>query len=156
MHSTLPSDIRRSTFRLAVAGVIVGLAIPLLPVFGEGGQLKFIFSLGLPVRLLITYLFQELGSALVAVVGIWFLKRDRAGPAGGIFLAVGLVVAIGVAGDVFVTAPHFGRWQTDVVLALETVEAILLTLAGSRAISVVSKVPTGESPPPESRSLIGD
>jgi hypothetical protein len=43
-----------------------------------------------------------------------------------------------------------------VVLALETVEAILLMLAGSRAIGVVSEVQTGESPPPESRSLIGD
>jgi len=156
MHSTLPSDIRRSTLRLAVGGVIVGLAIPLLPVFGEGGQLKFIFSLGLPVRLLITYLLQEWGSALVAVVGIWFLRRDRAGPAGGVFLAVGLVVAIGVAGDVLVTTPHFGRWQTDVVLAFETVQAVLLMLAGSHAIAVVSEVRTGGSPPPESRSLFDD
>jgi hypothetical protein len=65
-------------------------------------------------------------------------------------------VAIGVAGEVLVTAPHFGRWQYDVVLALETVEAILLTLAGSRAIAFVSEVQTGESPPPESRSLIND
>jgi hypothetical protein len=44
MHRTLPSDIRRSTFGLAVAAVIVGLAIPLLPLFGEGGRLEFIFS----------------------------------------------------------------------------------------------------------------
>jgi hypothetical protein len=44
MRSTLPSDVRRSTFRLAVAAVIVGLAIPLLPVFGEGGLGAFIFS----------------------------------------------------------------------------------------------------------------
>jgi hypothetical protein len=156
MHSTLPSDIRRSTLRLAVPGVIVGLAIPLLPVFGEGGRLEFIFSQGLSVRFLIFYALRWWGSALVAVVGIWFLKRDRAGPAGGVFLAMGLVVAIGTAGDVIVTAPHFGRWQTDVVLALETVEAILLMLAGSRAISVVSEVQTGGSPPPESRSLIDD
>ena len=56
MHSTLPSDIRGSTLRLAVAAVIVGLAIPLLPLFGEGGRLKFIFSQGLPVRFLIVYL----------------------------------------------------------------------------------------------------
>jgi len=111
MHSTLPSDIRRSTLRLAVAAVIVGLAIPLLPVFGEGGRLAFIFSQGLPVRFLIIYLLRWWASALVAVVGIWFLKRDRAAPAGGVFLAVGLVVAIGVAGEVLVTAPHFGRWQ---------------------------------------------
>jgi hypothetical protein len=157
MHSTLPSDIRRSTLRLAVAGVIVGLAIPLLPVFGEGGRLAFIFSQELPVRFLIFYLLRWWASASVAVVGIsWFWKRDRAGLAGGVFLAVGLVVAIGVVGEVLVMAPHFGRWQTDVVLALETMEAILLILAGSRAISVVSEVRTRESPPPESRSLIGD
>ena len=156
MHSTLPSDVRRSTLRLAVAAVIVGLAIPLLPVFGEGGLGAFIFSQGLRVRFLIVYLLRWWGSALVAMVGIWFLKRDRPGPAGGMFLAVGLVVAIGVAGDVLVTAPHFGRWQTDVILALETVEAILLTLAGSHAIAGASEVRTGGSPPPESRSLIDD
>jgi hypothetical protein len=77
MRSTLPSDVRRSTFRLAVAAVIVGLAIPLLPVFGEGGLGAFIFSQGLPVRLLILYSPRWWGSVLVAMVGIWFLKRDR-------------------------------------------------------------------------------
>jgi hypothetical protein len=156
MHSTLPSDVRRSILRLAVGAVIVGLAIPLLPVFGEGGLGAFIFSLDLPVRLLILYSIRWWGSALVAVVGIWFLKHDRPGPAGGVFLAVGLVVAIGVAGEVLVTAPHFGRWQTDVILALETVEAILLMLAGSRAVAGASEVGTDGSPPPESRSLIRD
>jgi hypothetical protein len=155
MDSTLPSDIR-STLRLAVAAVIVGLAIPLLPVFGEGGRGPFIFSQGLGARFLIVYLLRYWASAVVAMVGIWFLKRDRAGPAGGVFLAVGLVVAIGVAGEGLVTAPHFGRWQYDVVLVLETVEAILLMLAGSRAIAVVSEDRPGGSPPPESRSLIDD
>jgi hypothetical protein len=156
MYSTLPSDIRRSTLRLAVAAVIVGLAIPLLPVFGEGNLGPFIFSQGLPVRFLIVYLLRYWASAVVAMVGIWFLKRDRAGPAGGVFLALGLVVAIGTAGDILVTAPDFGRWQTDLILALGTVEAILLTLAGSRAIAGVSEVRTGESPPPESRSVIDE
>jgi hypothetical protein len=155
MHSTLPSDIRRSTLRLAVAAVIVGLAIPLLPLFGEGGRLAFIFSQELPVRFLIVYLLVWWASALVAVLGIWFLKRDWAGPAGGVFLAVGLVVGIKAAGDVLIAAPHFGRWQYDVILALGTVEAFLLTLAGSRAIAVVSKAQTGESPPPD-RSLVDD
>ena len=94
----MPSDIRRSPVHLAVAGVIVGLAIPLLPLFGEGGRLAFIFSQGLPVRFLIVYLLRWWASALVAVVGIWLLKRDRAGPAGGVFLAVGLVVPSGPLG----------------------------------------------------------
>lgn len=142
MHSTSPSEVRRSTLRLAVAAVIVGLAIPLLPVFGEDGP--FIFLLGLPVRVVVVYLLRWWGSALVAGVGIWFLKRDRSGPAGGIFLAVGLGAAIGIAGEVLVTAPHFGRWQTDVVLSLETVQAVLLMLAGLRAIGITRE--TGESP----------
>jgi hypothetical protein len=106
--------------------------------------------------LLIPFFLVWWGSASVAVVGIWFLKRDRAGPAAGVFLAVGLVVAIGVAGQVLVTAPHFGHWQSDVILALETAEAVLLMLAGSRVITVVREPQTGESQPPESRSLIGD
>ena len=146
MRSTLPPDIRRSSFSLAVAAVIVGLAIPLLPLFGEDG-LAFIFSQGLPVRFLVIYLLKWW--ALVAVVGIWFLKRDRPVPAGGVFLGVGLVVAIGTAGEVLVAAPHFGQWNYDVVLALQIVEAILLTLAGSRVIAGVSEVRTGESPPPD-------
>ena len=155
MRSTLPPDIRRSSFSLAVAAVIVGLAIPLLPLFGERG-LEFIFSQELPVRFLIVYFLRWWASALVAVVGIWFLKRDRPVPAGGVFLGVGLVVAIGTAGEVLVAAPHFGQWNYDVVLALETVEAILLILAGSRAIAGVSEVQTGGSSPPDSGSLIDD
>ena len=146
MNSTIPSDVRRSILRPAVAAVIVGLAIPLLPLFGGDG-LAFIFSQGLPVRFLIIYLLKWWATALVGVVGIWFLKRDRTGPAGGVFLAVGLVVAIGTAGEVLVAAPHFGQWKYDVVLALQIVEAILLTLAGSRVIAGVSEVRTGEPPP---------
>src|SRR4030095_10165445 len=100
------------------------------------------------------YLLRYWASAVVAMVGIWFLKRDRAGPAGGVFLALGLVVAIGTAGDVLVTAPHFARWKTDTILALGSAEAFILMLAGSHALAGVSEVPTGGSPP-ESRSLIG-
>jgi hypothetical protein len=107
------------------------LAIPLLPVFGGGGLGAFIFSQGLGVRFLSVYLLRWWGSALVAMVGIWSLKGDLAGPGGGVFLAVGLVVAIFAAGDVIATAPHFDRWQTDVLVALQIVAAILLTLAGS-------------------------
>jgi hypothetical protein len=153
MHSASPSDIRGSTLLLAAVAVIVGLAIPLLPLFGDQSP-EFIFSHVLSWRLLIPFFLVWWTSALVAVVGIWFLKRDRAGPAGGVFVAVGLVVAIGIAGNVLAIAPHFGQWQYDVLLALETVEAILLILAGMRAFEITRE--TGESPPPESRSLIGD
>jgi hypothetical protein len=63
-----------------------------------------------------------------------------------VFLAVGLVVAIGIAANVLAIAPHFGQWQYDVLLALETAEAILLILAGMRAFEITRE--TGESPPP--------
>ena len=65
----------------------------------------------LPLRFLIVYLLRWWGSALLAVVGILLLKRDRAGPAGGVFLAVRLVGAIGTDGVVLVTARPFGQWQ---------------------------------------------
>jgi hypothetical protein len=156
MDSPVPSDSRRSTLRLVVTAVIVGLAIPLLPIWWEGDRGPFIFSLGITWGFLIVYLLRWWGSTLVAVVGVWFLKRDRPGPAGGVFLGVGLVMAIGIAEDVLATALAFGHWQTDVVLALSTVEAILLILAARRAFAMVSKAQAGESPPPESRSLIGD
>src|SRR4029453_17617748 len=110
MHSSSPSDIRGSTLRLAVAAVVVGLAIPLLPLFGDQSP-EFIFSHGLPWRLLIPFLLNWWASALAAVVGISFVKRDRPDCAGGVFLAVGIVVAIGIAGNVLAIAPHFGGWQ---------------------------------------------
>ena len=155
MRSTSsPSDIRRLTLRLAVAAVIVGLAIPLLPIWGEGGWAPFLFSQGFGVRFLILYLLRWWGSVLVAGVGIWFLMRDRPAPAGGVFLAVGLLTAIGIAGEIIATAPHFGRWQTDVLLAFETLEAILLILAGLRALEITPG--TAESSAGGTRSLIGD
>jgi hypothetical protein len=80
MHSTSTSDTRRSILRFVVAAVIVGLAIPLLPLFGEGGRLDFIFSSGLPWRFLVVYLLRWWVSALVALFGIWLLMRDRGVP----------------------------------------------------------------------------
>jgi hypothetical protein len=125
---------RRSILRLAVVGVLVAFVIPLLPVYGAEGRLTFIFSLGLPARGLIEYLFGQWNSAIVVVAGIWFLGRDRVGIAGGIFAATALGLTISIAVQILATAPHFAHWQTDVVLGLEIIEAILLGLAAGRAI----------------------
>jgi len=54
--------------------------------------------------------------------------------AGGAFAAVALGLAITITTQVLVTAPHFGRWQTDLVLALEIAQTILLALAAARAL----------------------
>jgi hypothetical protein len=56
------------------------------------------------------------------------------GVAGGVFAAVALGLAITIVAQILATAPHFGHWQTVVVLMLEIVQAILLTLAAARAI----------------------
>jgi hypothetical protein len=129
------------------------MADPLPPAFRGGGRLKFAGSPGA----ILDRTPSGGGTALWwRWSGIWFLRTRPGGPAGGVFLAVGLVVAIGVAGKVLIAARHFGRWQYDVILALETAEAILLMLAGSHANSVVSEFQAEGSPAPESRSLIGD
>jgi hypothetical protein len=135
MQTVPRSDPRGAIVRLAVAAALVALAIPLLPVYGFGGRPTFVFSLALPVRGLIEYFVGRWDSAIVVTAGILFLRRDQLGVAGGAFAAVALGLAITTATHVVVTAPHFGRWQTDVVLSLEIVQTILLALAAARAIS---------------------
>lgn len=134
MQKVSRSDLRPEIVRLAVAAVLVALVIPLLPVYGSGGHLTFVFSLGFPLRWLIEYFIGRWNSAIVVAVGILFLRRDRLSVAGGAFAAVALGLAITTAMQVVDTAPHFGRWQTDVFLALEIVQTILLVLAAARAI----------------------
>jgi hypothetical protein len=71
---------------------------------------------------------------VVVAVGILHLRRDRVGVAGGLFLAAAMIVAIALIQQVLQTAPHFGRWQTDLILVLEIIEGGLLALAAVRAI----------------------
>jgi hypothetical protein len=134
MQTVPRSDLRRAIVRFAVAAVLVGLVIPLLPVYGTGGQLRFVFSLGFPLRWLIEYFLGRWTSAIVVAAGILFLRRDQLSVAGGAFAAVALSLAIMTAMEIVDTAPRFGRWQTDVVLALEIAQTILVALAAARAI----------------------
>jgi hypothetical protein len=134
MQTVQRSDLRRAIVRLVVAAVLVALVIPLLPVYGFGGQLTFVFSFGLPLRGLISLFLGRWSGAIVVMAGIVFLRRDQLSVAGGAFAAVALGLAITLATQVIETAPHFGRWQTDLVLALEIAQTILLALAAARAI----------------------
>jgi hypothetical protein len=136
MQTVPRSDLRYAIVRLAVAAALVAIVIPLLPVYGFGGQLTFVFSFGLPLRGLISLFLGRWSGAIVVTAGIAFLRRDRLGVAGGIFGAVALGLLIMIFTQILETAPHFGRWQTDVVLALEIVQTILLALAAAQAISV--------------------
>ena len=116
---------------------LIAVLLPLLPLYGGGSGL-FIFSQGLPLPVLISFLLAWWTNAVVVPVGILYLERDRLGVAGGVFLAVALTLAITITRQVLDTAPHFGRWQTDLVLVFEVIVGGLLALAAVRAIGARS------------------
>jgi len=128
--------IRREIIRLATGAALIAVLLPLLPLYGGGSE--SIFSLGLPLRGLISFLLGWWTNAAVAAVGMLYLRRDRVGVAGGVFVAVALALAITIIRQVLDTAPHFGRWQTVLVLVLEIIECGLLALAAVRAIGARS------------------
>lgn len=88
--------------------------------------------------MLISFLLAWWTNAAVVAVGILYLERDRLGVAGGVFLAVALTLAITITRQVLDTAPHFGRWQTDLVVVLEIIVGGLLAFAAVRAIGARS------------------
>lgn len=133
MQTTPRTKPHRDIARLAIGAALIAFLMPLLPLYGDGSGL-FIFSQGLSPRLLISFLLVWWTNAVVVAVGILYLMRDRVGVAGGLFLAAALTVAIAIIEQVLQTAPHFGRWQTDLVLVLEIIQGGLLALAAVRAI----------------------
>jgi len=133
MQTTPRTKPPREIGRLAIGAALIAFLLPLLPLYGDGSGL-FIFSQGWPLRLLIFFLLIWWTNGLVVAVGILYLKRDRVGVAGGLFLAAAMTVAIAIVQLLLQTAPHFGRWQTDLVLVLEIIEGGLLALAAVRAI----------------------
>ena len=133
MPTTPRTEPRREIGRLAIGAGLIAFLLPLLPLYGDGSG-PFIFSSALPVRYLISFLLVWWTNAVVVAVGILYLGRDRVGVAGGLFLAAALTVAIAIIEQVLQTAPHFDRWQTDLVLMLEIIEGGLLALAAVRAI----------------------
>jgi hypothetical protein len=135
MPTTPRTKPHREIARLALWAGSIAILLPLLPLYGDGSG-PFIFSSGLSLRFLISFLLIWWTNAVVVAVGILYLKRDRVGVAGGLFLAAALTVAIGIIEQLLQTAPHFGRWQVDVVLVLEIIEGGLLALAATRAIGV--------------------
>ncbi|HEY3213341.1 MAG TPA: hypothetical protein VGL16_09100 [Actinomycetota bacterium] len=133
MQTTPGTKPHREIGRLAIGAAFIAFLLPLLPLYGDGSGL-FIFSHGLELRLLISFLLVWWTNVVVVAVGILYLKRDRVGVAGGLFLGAAMTVTIAIIEQVLQTAPHFGLWQTDVVLVLEIIECGLLALAAVRAI----------------------
>ena len=137
MQTTPRTKPHRDIARLAIWAALIAVTLPLLPLYGDGSG-PFIFSSALPLRYLISFLLVWWANAVVVAVGILYLRQDRVGVAGGLFLAAALTVAIAIIEQVLQTAPHFGRWQTDLVLVLEIIEGGLLALAAVRAIGARS------------------
>jgi hypothetical protein len=136
-QTTERSDVHRELVRLAIGAAVISLLLPLLPFYGGGSE--FVWSLGLPLRGLISVFLGWWTNAAVVAVAILFLRRDDLlGAAGGVFVALALTLAITITRQVLETAPHFGSWQTDVFLILEIIEGLLLTLAAVRAIGARS------------------
>jgi hypothetical protein len=132
------TDPHEDIVRLAIAAAVIAFLLPLLPVYGLGSGVEFIFSMGLPLRGQISFFLGGWANAAVVAVGILFLRQGRLGSAGGVFTAVALILAIFIARQVLETAPHFGQWQTDLVLTLEILQSVLLALAAVRAIGARS------------------
>jgi hypothetical protein len=133
MQTTPGTELRREIVRFAIGAALIAFLVPLLPLYGGS-----IFSVGLPLRGLISYFLGWWTNTAVVAVGILYLRRDRVGVAGGVFLAVALTLGITITGQVLQTAPHFGRWDTDLLLILEIIEGVLLALAAVRAIGARS------------------
>ncbi|MGH2540048.1 MAG: hypothetical protein ACRDGK_05975 [Actinomycetota bacterium] len=136
MGTTPVRDPLRGIVRLATGAALIAVLLPLLPWYG--GSSESIFSLGLPLRVLISFLLGSWTNAAVVAVGILFLKRDRVGVAAGVFVAVAMTLAITIAHQVLDTAPNFGPWQTVLFLVLQIIEGVLLAFAAARAIDAAS------------------
>src|SRR4029453_546931 len=130
MQTTPSRELNREIVRLAIGAALIAFLLPLLPLYGGS-----VFSVGLPLRGLISFFLGWWTNVAVVAVGILFLRRDRIGVAGGIFVAVAMTLAFyDPSTQVLETAPHFGSWRTDLFLILEIMEGVLLSFAAVRAI----------------------
>jgi hypothetical protein len=110
---------------------LIAVVLPWLPMYGDASP--FIFSSALPLRYLISFLLVWRTNAVVVAVGILYLRRDRVGVAGGLFLAAAMTVAIAIIEQVLQTAPTSAAGRQTWSWVLEIIEGGLLALAAVRA-----------------------
>jgi len=141
MQTVPRPDLRRAILRPAAAAALIE---PVHRQERDDEGTAFVFSLGFPLRVMIEFFMGYWNNAIVVAAGILFLRRDHVGVAGGVFAAVALGLTITIVAQIVVTAPHFGHWQTVVLLMLEILQTILLVLAAARAIGASRA--TGDGP----------
>jgi hypothetical protein len=119
----------------ALVALVADVAIPLLPIYGNGHQF---FWAGVPSstlgRFVAQFLVGQLASAVAVLFGFVMLQRHRSGVAAGAFAAVAIVVALGVATDLIPDVDIFSEWQTTVLVGLQALEAAALVVAASIAM----------------------
>jgi hypothetical protein len=119
----------------ALVGFACDVAIPLLPIWGDGHQF---FWETLPesarTRLLSAHLVGVWGSALAVLFGIVMLRRYRSAVAAGVFAAVAIVVAGAAVSNAIHASNLFGHAQTVLVLGLQILETLALAVAASIAV----------------------
>jgi hypothetical protein len=123
------SEGHRKIVRLAFGAAVIAFLLPLLPLYGG----EWILSQGYPWRTLISFFLGAWTNVALVAVGIFYLKQDRLGVAGGLFAAVALTLGMTITGLVVATAPHFVP-LTIVYLTLEIIEGVLLAFAAVRAV----------------------
>jgi hypothetical protein len=135
MEGRSDTAMRRSSL-LALVAFVIDLAIPLLPVYGNGHQT--LFGIGFPIKIVLMQVLGFWASAIVVLVGIWLLARSRGAVAVGMLVAIAVESAIQVVSQAIITTDVFRHWQSVVVLGLTAAEAVLLLLAAASAWRAVA------------------
>ena len=124
-------NVDRNALAGALVGLAVGIALPLLPIYGDGHQ--FVWT-GFPARFVAAYLVNAWASSLAVLLGIVVLLRRRSRTAAGVFGAVAIIVAARIVARFIPGSIDLGPWQIVLDLSLEAIEAIALVIAASLAI----------------------
>jgi hypothetical protein len=124
-----------SATALAVAALVVSIALIAIPFYGgPTSQLSFVIGGGWGLWERISNFLAIFSLPIAIAVGIVVLRRDAVPVASGIFVGIGVVVALRLASYlVGLAGPSEITWRTLAFFALQAVEAALLFLAASRA-----------------------
>jgi hypothetical protein len=116
---------------LAAAALVIDIAIPLLPLYGNGQTEFGLVVLPFPFWLALANVLSLYAVAAVILVGLVSLAGRRSFAA-GVFLGAAILLGLRVVSST-ITAGGW-RWQTTLVLGLEALESVLLFLAAAGAL----------------------
>jgi hypothetical protein len=118
----------RAAFIAALVGLAAVAALPVLPIYGDGHHF---FWAGFPTRFIAAYLVGRWAPAVAILFGIGMLLRRRSAFAAGVFAAIALIAALGIAQLYVEGAVDLRSWQSAVAVGLQAIEAAALAVAAS-------------------------